>query len=399
MSLLLNRKYGSRLECLYYILQCTYANYGMAQSFSLGDLKFGAGSHTVHQYCGQLTQVLGRQCCPYLSNPLDASKCYATQSIQSDSTKTKAASDIGGSLEALGMIEKKSARKYVIAARGIQWLQSKYGTAQWEDIARQGVLSYGVAVGFLSKISEFPDTFSRAGLYLSYPTTKEVVQYIDAAGQSKTITLSEESKKDSNTRTKTRLIAWAVTTGLLEPVGVKGDASPLAHLKYRDFLNQDKQSKQTFKKTALGKTVFDQKFLVENPLSYRRLQKNVASLREKGGEDLRAATLQHKESILARRYVFVYALAQHSVQNKGLDFTKLVQLMQQEALFYFSSGGNAMQIMQSESDIAEIVGIPFTVEDNGLFWAKTTIRLSVLNEEAPAHLVRRAEQMMIELGR
>ena len=40
MSMLLNRKYGSRLECLYYILNSCYKKFGTTKYFSLNDLKF-----------------------------------------------------------------------------------------------------------------------------------------------------------------------------------------------------------------------------------------------------------------------------------------------------------------------------------------------------------------------
>ena len=103
MSLILNRKYGSRLECLYYILKSAYYKFNTNKSFSLSDLKFdNTDIYNVHQYCQLLIDVLDRKCCPFLNNPLNNSKCYATQSKISDSTKSKAVSDIGGSLEALG---------------------------------------------------------------------------------------------------------------------------------------------------------------------------------------------------------------------------------------------------------------------------------------------------------
>ena len=105
MALLLNRKYGSRLECLYYILKAQYAKYGTASAFDLSNFKYDPDDlDNVHAYCELLQDVLGMPCCPYLKNPLDLSKCYATQSVDSDTTKSKAVSDIGGSLEALGFI-------------------------------------------------------------------------------------------------------------------------------------------------------------------------------------------------------------------------------------------------------------------------------------------------------
>ena len=40
---------------------------------------------------------------PYLVNPLNLSKCYATQSVDSDSTKSKAVSDIAVHLKLLAL--------------------------------------------------------------------------------------------------------------------------------------------------------------------------------------------------------------------------------------------------------------------------------------------------------
>ena len=287
MALLLNRKYGSRLECLYYILKSVYAKFGTNEEFALKDFKYdGNDDENVHKYCQLLCTVVGRKCCPFLVNPLNSSKCYATQSVDSDSTKSKAVSDIGGSLEALGFIYRSSRNKYKITEDGERWANSDFKSELWEELARKGVLSYGVAVGFLSKIEELPDTFTYQGLNLSYPNTTEMVEYKDDDGKVMTINLSTNSQRDSNTRTMSRLIAWCVAVGFIEPLGVVGDDSDLAHIKYRDFLNKDELTVRRFKKTELCKHVFDSKFLVKNPLSYSRLHKNVRSLRENGGEDI-----------------------------------------------------------------------------------------------------------------
>ena len=80
-------------------------------------------------------------------------------------------SDIGGSLEALGFITRIDTRKYKISNDGEKWVKSDFNSKEWEDIARKGVLSYGVIIGFLNKITELSDDFSYQGLYLSYPHT------------------------------------------------------------------------------------------------------------------------------------------------------------------------------------------------------------------------------------
>lgn len=211
MALLLNRKYGSRLECLYYILKSVYAKFGTDHEFALKDFKYDEDDdNNVHNYCQLLCTVVGRKCCPFLVNQLNSSKCYATQSVDSDSTKSKAVSDVGGSVEALGFIYRSSRNKYKITKDGEKWVKTDFESEEWEELARQGVLSYGVAVGFLSKIQELPDVFTYQGLNLSYPNTTEMVEYKDDNGNVITINLSTNSQRDSNTRTMSRLIAWCV---------------------------------------------------------------------------------------------------------------------------------------------------------------------------------------------
>lgn len=398
MALLLNRKYGSRLECLYYILTSCYSKFGTTTAFALKDLKYDDDDDkNVHQYCQQLQNILGRQCCPYLNNPLNLSKCYATQSVDSDSTKSKAVSDIGGSLEALGFITRIDKRKYKVSAEGEKWVKSDFNSKEWEDIARKGVLSYGVIIGFLNKIAELPDDFTYQGLYLSYPHTTETVLYTDPNGVSSYINISTDSQRDSNTRTMSRLIGWCVAVGLIEPKGVTGTSSPIAHIKYQEFLNKEELTVRNFKKTALCKTLFDHKLEVANPLSYSRLHKNAESMRENGGEDLRNATLQNKPKILDRRYVFVYALNYYSKLNKSLDFEKLVQAMEKHSDAFFAAGNDASAIMESECEIGDIAGIPFIIENDTMFKAKTTIDEKILNEDAPAASIKLAKKIIEEM--
>ena len=113
MALLLNRKYGSRLECLYYILQANFKNYGK-NSFTMSNMKFDKDKVNITETCQLLCTKLNRKYCPYLENALNQSFCYATQSIYSDSTKSKAISDVVRSLEALGFIESIEKNSFII---------------------------------------------------------------------------------------------------------------------------------------------------------------------------------------------------------------------------------------------------------------------------------------------
>ena len=120
-------------------------------------------------------------------------------------------------------------------------------------------------------------------------------------------------------------------------------------------------------------------------------------MRENGGEDLRNATLQNKPKILDRRYVFVYALNYYSKLNKSLDFEKLVKVMEQHSDSFFSNGNDAFTIMESECEIGDIAGIPFMIEHDTLFRAKTTIDEKILNEDAPAASIKLAKKIIDEM--
>ena len=398
MAILLNRKYGSRLECLYYILQSCYKKYGTTRQFGLGNLKYDFDDdYNVHCYCKLTTDLLGIQCCPYLVNPLDSSKCYATQSLESDSTKSKAVSDIGGSLEALGFIKRVSSRSYQITKTGEKWVKTDFFSAEWENIARAGVLSYGLVIGFLSVLREQPQKFSTSSLYLGYPQTEETVHYKDEYGKVYVVDISTGSEADSVTRTKSRVIGWCISVGLIEPVGVSGDTTQsLAHLKYRDFLNQKELTVRTFRKTAILDSVFDTKIHVDNPLAYSRLHKLVRAMRENGGEILRRATMECNDKILNRRFVFTYVLNKFSENDADVDFEALVTIMEKYNNYFFTPNNDAFSIMATESQIADFAGIPF--EDNdGMLTPLTTINEQVLCEDAPPSIVKLAKKIVSEL--
>ena len=397
MSMLLNRKYGGRLECLYYILTSCYKKFGTTSTFSLKDLKYNEDDeYNVHNYCMQLTDCVGIKCCPFLVNPLNASKCYATQSVDSDSTKSKAVSDIGGSLEALGFILREG-NSFKVSESGEKWVRSDFFSKDWENIALEGVLSYGVVVGFLSKLRKESDKFSYSGIYLSYPKTDETVEYTDNSGVKKYVSISTDSQRDSNTRTISRIIGWCVAVGLIEPQIDKYDTSTdIAHLRYRDFLNKGELTVRNYKKTDLCKTIFKDKKYVGNPLSYSRLHKNVGSLRENGGEDLRRATLEYNQNILDRRYVFVQVLNYYSKLNKSLSFSTLVGAMEKYENDFFSPGNDAFNIMVTESEIADITGIPFDVNDDELI-PLAVINEEVLKEDADERVISLAEKVIKEM--
>ena len=72
MAILLNRKYPSRLECLYYILKTTYNNF-KKNPFIISNVKYNEElPDNILNNCDLLKTGLGRSYCPYLDNPLDS---------------------------------------------------------------------------------------------------------------------------------------------------------------------------------------------------------------------------------------------------------------------------------------------------------------------------------------
>lgn len=398
MAILLNRKYGSRLECLYYILKSCYAKYGTTKNFRLHDLKFDHDDdNNVHKYCQLTIDLLGFQCCPFLLNKLDLSKCYATQSLESDSTKSKAVSDIGGSLEALGFIQRIDAHTYRITQTGEKWVHSDFFSSEWENIARDGVLSYGLVIGFLSILRTQPDVFTSSEIYLGYPQTEETVQYTDEHLKTYIVDISTGSEADSVTRTKSRIIGWCISVGLIEPVGVDCVKSEkLAHLRYRDYLNQKINTTRKYTKTPLFYSVFGTHRYVANPLAFSRLHKSVKAMRENGGEILRRATMQNIDKILNRRFVFIYVLNKCSILNIGLDFDLLINCMRNHEQYFFTPNNDMYAIMASECQIADFAGIPFE-EHDGLLFPMTRIAEHILCEDAPSEIVALAEKILAEM--
>lgn len=394
MALLLNRKYGSRLECLYYILKSRYNKFGKS-NFRLQDLKFDENDeNNVHQYCNMLKENLGIKYCPFLNSPLDDSKCYATQSKKSDSTKSKAVSDTGGSLEALGFIERLNNDNFKITNIGEEWCKTEFGTKQWEKIALEGVLSYGVVLGFLHKANQLPgDTFNYLDISIGYPGIEETAKW-----KGKTVTLSTDSKRDSETRARSRIISWLLSVGLLD-TEKKVDNNNLYHLKYRDIVNAPRLSIRKYRKNDLFKKIMNKKIYVKNPLSYQRLNKNVGSLREHGSKMVREATLKYNDRILNRRYLIVFLLNKASKKEKNLNILNVIEEMKKysEKFFIYPNLNNINEIILYESDIAFIVGLPYKVKDNSILIPQTKINEDVLSQGAPIEVKNIANKIWSNL--
>src|SRR5690554_2130603 len=224
MAILLNRKYSSRIECLYYVLKTALNNYEDS-SFAISDIRFSdTAKDNVFNHCALLKSRFEIQYCPFLDNPLNSSKCYITQSTNYDSTKAKAASSVVRAWEALGFVEAKE-REFIFTKRGKQFASLRFEDPLWFEIMKQSVLSYGPIIGYLESAFKMKELFNSSELYVSYPKTNDPIE------------LSTFSTRDSNTRTVSLLTSWCLQAGLIEPVNLPNEQNTLAHLFYRDIVN------------------------------------------------------------------------------------------------------------------------------------------------------------------
>ena len=385
MALLLNRKYGSRLECLYYILQVIYKNYEK-NNFTMSDVKFNNEKSNVTETCKLLCTKLNRKYCPYLENALNQSFCYATQSIYSDSTKSKAVSDVVRSLEALGFVKPVNEKMFRITDLGIKWLETSFDTQEWLTISREAVLSYSLVFGFLTLCEESGSVFNSSKIYLGYPNTSDPLN------------LSTGSTRDSNTRTVSKILSWCVSTGLIEPTNNPNSKQILPQLYYREFVNATRLSQRSYKLTQYSLDYITSKPTVANPLSYKHLNKNVGSIRENGSKEIRDLTMKYNNIILNRRFMLLYALNEASQLNKDLSLEKLIISMEKYYNHFFLPQSDTFNIMQSEANIATIAGIPFNVDEQSLsLTPKSIINKEVLVYDAPDEITNIANSIVGEI--
>lgn len=403
MSRLVNRKYSSRMECVYYIFKSAYAKFGTNSSFTMQQLKFDEEDEfNTHQYC-QLLEDGWVKHCPYLENQFDTSKCYATQSVESDSTKDKAVSDIIRSLEGMGFVQNIGGSDFKITTKGEEWINSDFGSTEWQSILDDAVLSYGPFVGFVYKIQAMDSRVVNLNdIYIGYPNTKETLelengnQYIMEEGAEYiTVELSEGSQKDSVTRTRSKLVSLGVSTGLILPPNSEEVEEP-AYLQNRDFINKKKLSIRRVKTTEKMSEVLDRKLYIEHPLSYNHLVKEGKSLRENGIQAIREATLSSESIIKQRRFVIVDLLNRASQINSSIDLMSLYSAMAEfkNQIFVEEDESKHLLILQSELDIANLAGIPFDIiNDEGKIMLKplTEINENELRQGAPEEAIELAD--------
>lgn len=358
MAFLINRNPPARFECLHALLKFLLANYGTSYGFSLTETKFNPQTDNVHKYCSLLTcSSIGIKYCPYKQNPLDAAGCALTNGVDEDTTKTKEVGNTVNALHGLGFV-KRDNNKIWIQESGVAFANAIYGSEEMQKIISKAIINYGPIVGLLNQINNIKDSndiFDSRDIVVGYPNTSEIVNYEDY-----NIELSTGSKKDSNTRTRSSLLAWLTTGGYIRPKELKPlGANEFPHYEYRNFLNLPHRGETKYK--VIKSFNFADGFETERPLDYKNLTKLTAALREHNQDVIRKATLHYEKIIKNRRFAIIYLLNRAYQNNTYLSLDKLIDFMFENKSSLLTTEADITELLYSEMEICNMAGIPFDV--------------------------------------
>lgn len=382
MSRLVNRKPASRLDCLHSLMKLLHSKFGTEFLFSMNDAKFNEAGTNIFDYCPLLVrdENLGLNYCPYKTNPLDKSACGLTNSVAADSTKQKEVSNTINALEGLGFLDKVG-RNFSVSTHGKQFAEALVDSPEMTEIFRSGCLRYGPFVGLLAQLSFSSDLkVSSDDVFVGYPKTHESI-VLDG----EVIRLSTDSAKDSDVRTKSCLIQWAVAAGFLfDARGVS--AQP--QFDYRDVLNAEKRS---IRKFSIDKKLVNQfvssRNRTERPLDYENLTKNVASLRENGQAVQRDITLKLDTIVKNRRLAICWALNRAALSDESLSVSSLAELLATQSELFVVSDKNFLGVMIEECMIGFAAGIPYIQVDEDHIKPICSINIDVLTANAPVEVL------------
>lgn len=393
MAFLINRTAAARVECLHALAQLIMSKFGRG-NFTLKDVKFDRDSENIHQYCTLLknSDLMGAYC-RFKDNPLDDAGCSITNGVNSDTTKSKEVSNTINAMHALGFVERKG-RSIKLTPEGETFASTEYQSSEMANIIKAAVLNYGPIIGILTDLSEqhkVGDKFNAKELTVSYPSPREFADY-----KGKIVEISTGSKSDSNTRTKSCLLAWLTTAGYIKPAKLKPDYT-FPHLAYRNYINSAHRNEQLYEILELPEPIETRR-----PLDFDNLTKLNAGLRERGMEEVREATLNYEPIIKNRRFAIIYLLNKAFEEHKYLPFNLLIDLFKAHPDTFIVSESGLVEIIEEEIGIAYMAGIPYAKvsdinnSDNILLKPIQGINMEEAAIGAPESLIKILERVELD---
>ena len=355
MAFLINRTAAARIECLHALAQLIVAKFGSyGKPFNLKDVKFDRDSENIHSFCTLLKEddIAGHYC-RFKENPLDDAGCSITNGVLSDSTKSKEVSNTINAMHALGFVERVG-RKVKITSSGYKFSTTNYDSKEMHHIIKKAVQNYGPVVGVLSWLErnyKIGDKFNIGDIRVGYPEPEE---YVNHNGER--VLLSAGSTQDTNTRTRSCIIAWLTTAGFVKPVNVKPTNSPYPQIAYRDYINREHRMEQVYEIID-----FPSVETTEHPLNYDNLTKMNFCLRENGMMSVREATRYYEEKIKNRRFAILYLLNLAYDNSTTIAVDEIIEIMRSYPSLFVVSDNDLEETISTEIEIAFMAGIPYVL--------------------------------------
>lgn len=355
MAFLINRTAAARIECLHALAQLIVAKFGSyGRPFSLKEVKFDRDSENIHSFCTLLREddIAGRYC-RFKENPLDDAGCSITNGVLSDSTKSKEVSNTINAMHALGFVEREG-RKIRITSFGYKFSVTRYASEEMHYIIKKAVQNYGPIVGVLSWLQRnynVGDKFNTNDIKVGYPEPEE---YVNHNGER--VLLSAGSTEDTNTRTRSCILAWLTTAGFIKPANVKPSNSPYPQIAYRDYINKEHRMEQIYEIIE-----FPSVEITEHPLNYDNLTKMNFCLRENGMMSVREATRYYEEKIKNRRFAILYLLNMAYENNTTIAVNDMIDIMRSYPNLFVVSDIDLEDTINTEIEIAFMAGIPYVL--------------------------------------
>jgi hypothetical protein len=370
MAQLINRTPAGRIDCLYFNIQSLFKRFGVGKSFNLNEAKFSDTRENVHDFCLLLEtdDQLGIKYCPYLENPLSKAGCPMTNSLESDSQKSKSVGNTINALHGLGWI-RRSTGGIEVTASGAIIAQNSMESPSFSSALRKSMTGYGPFVGLLAQINGINKKVVQvADLKVGYPDTAENIQL---GGRNIPIRLG--SKSDTNTRTKSILIAWALAAGFLAPLDAEFSDEP--HNDFREQLNSRVRDTRSYQVTPLVGELFKHEIIVDRPLEYKQLTQDFNAWREFDQKPIREAVKVIWPKIRNRRLALISIINEADPNSGGVKFDEVLNHLKKFDELFITDPSNFKKTMQQELSICFGAGLPYDHSDGELR------RLTKINNE------------------
>lgn len=387
MAYLINRNPPGRIECLHNLCKFIGSKYNIGEQFNMKDIKYNPQEYNILNHCNLLksNNLLNIKYCPYKDNPLNTSGCSLTNGINDDTTKSKEISNTVNALDSLGFLYRRK-RNVEITHQGLLFAKTEYNSIEMLQIIRKAVSGYGMFIGFLAQIKLLgKNSFDTNEITLGYPNSNEKIFY-----EGNSIIISSGSESDSNTRTKSCLLAWGISCGFFIPENLDNDsydAGTIYQEVTRNYTLAKKRNLRKYKIKNFPDYLFNGDHIVTKPLDYNNLTKNTGALRENNQAKIRELTLKFEPKIKNRRYAIIYALNKAFLEKTTLDFDTLIDFLNNYPDLFIVNQESFDDVMYSELNIAFMVGTPFSIGINNSLKPLVGVDMSEVNFGAPVDLI------------